>query len=211
VEARVWLAKAEDVDAVSSLIAAFRDWWGKDKPALDQIRETAAVLLADPATDFLLAARDGEDAEAVCQLRYRLSVWTGADDCWLEDLFVGEAARRGGLGRALVAAAIERARQRGCRRIEPRAALCSFRAPSEGYACAWTVLGGEVAVPCHPQSALAGLNPRPRGSAFGASTPDRGVDGRVPRGERSRTRSDPGGSSLKRYRSCAADQPGRSR
>ena len=117
-EARVWLAKAEDVDAVSSLIAAFRDWWGKDKPALDQIRETAAVLLADPATDFLLAARDGEDAEAVCQMRYRLSVWTGADDCWLEDLFVGEAARRGGLGRALVAAAIERARQRGCRRIE---------------------------------------------------------------------------------------------
>src|ERR671914_2610753 len=74
-----------------------------------------------------------------------------------------------------------------------------------------TVLGGEVAVPCHPQAALAGLNSHPRGFAFGASTPDRGVDGRVPRGERSRTRSDPGGSSLKRYRSCAADQPGRSR
>jgi ketosteroid isomerase-like protein len=28
------------------------------------------------------------------------------------------------------------------------------------------VLGGEVAVPCHPQSALAGLNPRPRGFGF---------------------------------------------
>jgi ribosomal protein S18 acetylase RimI-like enzyme len=118
VDARVWPAKAEDVDAVSELIAAFRDWWGKDEPALDQIRETAAALLADPSTDFLLAARDGEDAEAVCQLRYRLSVWTGADDCWLEDLYVADAARRGGLGRALVAAAIERARQRGCRRIE---------------------------------------------------------------------------------------------
>src|SRR5918997_805858 len=74
-----------------------------------------------------------------------------------------------------------------------------------------TVLGGEVAVPCHPQAALAGLNSHPRGFAFGASTPDRGVDGRVPRGERSRTRSDPGGSSLKRYRSCAAGKPGRSR
>src|SRR3712207_8335295 len=47
--------------------------------------------------------------------------------------------------------------------------------------------------------------------SFGVSTPDGGVDGRVPRGERSRTRSDPGGSSLKRYRSCAADKPGRSR
>src|ERR687896_4944 len=79
------------------------------------------------------------------------------------------------------------------------------------YPLSWTVLGGEVAVPCHPQAALAGLNSHSRGFAFGASTPDRGVDGRVPRGERSRTRSDPGGSSLKRYRSCAADQPGRSR
>jgi ribosomal protein S18 acetylase RimI-like enzyme len=118
VDAKVWVAGAEDVDAVSSLIAAFRDWWGKDEPALDQIRQTAAELLADPATDFLLAAREGEDAEAVCQLRYRLSVWTGVDDCWLEDLFVTEAARRGGLGRALVSAAIERATERGCRRIE---------------------------------------------------------------------------------------------
>jgi GNAT superfamily N-acetyltransferase len=118
VEARVWLATTEDVEAVSSLIAAFRDWWGKDEPPLERIRETATALLSDPATDFLLAARDGDDAEAVCQLRYRLSVWTGADDCWLEDLFVADAARRGGLGRALVAAAVERARQRGCRRIE---------------------------------------------------------------------------------------------
>jgi GNAT superfamily N-acetyltransferase len=106
------------VEAVSSLIAAFRDWWGKDQPTLEQIRETARVLLDDPATEFLLAATDEDEAAAVCQLRYRLSVWSGADDCWLEDLFVEDRARRHGLGRALVATAIERARERGCRRIE---------------------------------------------------------------------------------------------
>ena len=49
-----------------------------------------------------------------------------------------------------------------------------------------------------------------KGSAFGVSTPVEGVDGRVPCGERSRTRSGPEGSSLKRSRSCVADQPGRS-
>ena len=49
------------------------------------------------------------------------------------------------------------------------------------------------------------------GSAFGVSTPVEGVDGWVPCGERSRTRSGPEGSSLKRTRSCVADQPGRSR
>lgn len=117
--ARVWTASSNDVEAVASLIAAFRSWWGKDEPTLEEIRSTVAVLLDDPNTEFLLAASgDGVPAAGVCQLRYRLSVWTGADDCWLEDLYVGDAARGAGLGRALVQAAFERARERGCRRIE---------------------------------------------------------------------------------------------
>jgi ribosomal protein S18 acetylase RimI-like enzyme len=116
---RVWLAGEDDAEAVSSLMAAFRDWWGKDEPSLEQIRATAGVLLADPATEFLLAAPgDGDPPAGVCQLRYRLSVWTGSDDCWLEDLYVDGAARGTGLGRALVTAALERAIARGCRRVE---------------------------------------------------------------------------------------------
>jgi ribosomal protein S18 acetylase RimI-like enzyme len=119
VEPRVWPATPEDIEPVSALIAAFRDWWGKDEPALERIRATTATLLDDPDTEFLLAAADGnQPATGVCQLRYRLSVWTGADDCWLEDLYVDESARGTGLGRALVNAAFERARARGCRRIE---------------------------------------------------------------------------------------------
>ena len=55
---------------------------------------------------------------AVVQIRYRFSIWTASDDAWLEDLFVAEEARRSGLGRAMVLAAIDRAEQRNCRRIE---------------------------------------------------------------------------------------------
>jgi ribosomal protein S18 acetylase RimI-like enzyme len=118
-EPRVWLASARDVEAVSSLIAAFRDWWGADQPSLERIRATVGVLLSDPATEFLLAApADQDGAAGICQLRYRLSVWTGADDCWLEDLYVHDGARRAGLGRALVSAAVGRAEARGCKRIE---------------------------------------------------------------------------------------------
>jgi ribosomal protein S18 acetylase RimI-like enzyme len=119
VEPRVWTAGPEDIESVSGLIAGFRDWWSYDEPSLDSIRATAATLLEDPNTEFLLAAADGgRPAAGVCQLRYRLSVWTGADDCWLEDLYVDDGARGTGLGRALVEAAFERARERGCRRIE---------------------------------------------------------------------------------------------
>jgi ribosomal protein S18 acetylase RimI-like enzyme len=115
----VWLAREGDLDEVTVLIAAFRDWWGKDVPPDESIRETARTLLQDDRTEFLLAApAPGDSAYGVCQLRYRLSVWTGADDCWLEDLYVDETARRTGLGRALVEAAVDHARARGCRRME---------------------------------------------------------------------------------------------
>jgi ribosomal protein S18 acetylase RimI-like enzyme len=68
--------------------------------------------------EFLLGAAGDGPPEAVCQLRYRWSVWTTSEDCWLEDLFVRAGARGSGLGRALVDAAVERARARGCGRIE---------------------------------------------------------------------------------------------
>jgi GNAT superfamily N-acetyltransferase len=116
---RVWLAGEGELDQVSELISAFRDWWGKAEPADENIRDTVRALLDDPRTEFLLGAADGErEPSGVCQLRYRLSVWTGADDCWLEDLYVRDHARGGGVGRSLVEAALERARGRGCRRIE---------------------------------------------------------------------------------------------
>jgi ribosomal protein S18 acetylase RimI-like enzyme len=119
VEPRLWTATAGDLEEVAALIAAFRSWWGKEEPTLEQIRQTAETLLHDPNTEFLLAA-PGQSAPpaGVCQLRYRLSIWTGADDCWLEDLYVEDAARGSGLGRALVNAAVERATARGCRRME---------------------------------------------------------------------------------------------
>ncbi len=116
--ARVWLAGTDDAESVASLIAGFRDHMENTSPADGVIRATVDALLEDPATEFLLAAPDGQEAASgVCQLRYRLSVWTGAQDCWLEDLFVDRSARRTGLGRTLVGAAFESARARGCLRI----------------------------------------------------------------------------------------------
>jgi ribosomal protein S18 acetylase RimI-like enzyme len=113
--ARVFVATPDDVRDVARLIAAFRDWQGRTEPADRSIADTVRRLLADPNAEFLLA---GDPAAGVCQLRYRLSVWTGTDDCCLEDLFVEQAGRGSGMGRALVEAAMERARERGCTRMD---------------------------------------------------------------------------------------------
>jgi GNAT superfamily N-acetyltransferase len=96
-------------------MSGFRDWQGKREPADDVIERSVRALLADPNTEFLLA---GDPPAGVCQLRYRLSVWTGTDDCCLEDLFVEADGRGSGLGRELVEAALERAREHGCARMD---------------------------------------------------------------------------------------------
>ena len=113
IEVRV--AGAEDQEAVSALIAGFRDFYGESDPDDDTIARVVRELIVDERTEFLLA---GEPPVGVAQLRFRPSIWTGADDAWLEDLFVGETARRAGIGRALTEACIERARERGCKRIQ---------------------------------------------------------------------------------------------
>ena len=109
------LAGPGDLDHLTRLFEGFRDWYGKDVPRTEDIRRVVAELIDDSNTEFLLA---GEPPAGLCQLRYRPSVWTVTDDCWLEDLFVEESARGEGLGRALLEEAISRAKARGCRRIE---------------------------------------------------------------------------------------------
>jgi ribosomal protein S18 acetylase RimI-like enzyme len=115
----IWRAEPHEAEAVAALLVAFRDHIGIDWPSANSFLASVERLLDDPATEYLLGApRPGEAAAGVVQLRYRWSVWRAREDCLLEDLFVAPDARRGGLGRAMLHAAIERARARGCRRIE---------------------------------------------------------------------------------------------
>jgi GNAT superfamily N-acetyltransferase len=108
----VRVAQLSDGERVAALMAAFRDHIERDWPTDEQIRATVDELLRDPNTEYLLAD------DGVCQLRYRLSVWTAVEDCWLEDLYVSDGARGTGVGRALIEAAFERARERGCARVQ---------------------------------------------------------------------------------------------
>ena len=113
----VRLAEPDDAALVAGLMAEFRDWQGRTEPSDAALHQAVKRLIADPGAEYLLATAGGEPA-GVCQLRYRYGVWYAAEDCWLEDLFVRERARGRGLGQALVEAAVERARRRGCLRIE---------------------------------------------------------------------------------------------
>lgn len=109
------IAGPSDVGPITRLVGGFRDFLGGGPPSNAEIEATATTLLRDRSTEFLLI---GEPETGFAQVRFRLSVWTGCEDAWLEDLFVEPEARGEGFGRRLVEASIARARSRGCDRIQ---------------------------------------------------------------------------------------------
>src|SRR3954453_22502856 len=100
-------------------MTAFRDHLRLTAPSDAEMRAGVERLLGDPGTEFLLGAPDDDaPAAGVVQLRFRYGVWRAGGDCLLENLYVYESARGAGLGHALVAATLDRARARECRRVE---------------------------------------------------------------------------------------------
>jgi GNAT superfamily N-acetyltransferase len=117
--ARAWLAQPDEAEVVAGLLVQFRDHNGADWPSANAFLASVERLFEDRDAEFLLAARDDDSAPGgVLQLRFRFSVWTAAPDAWLEDLFVREDARRTGVGDALLTLALQRASERGAKRIE---------------------------------------------------------------------------------------------
>jgi GNAT superfamily N-acetyltransferase len=117
--ATTWIAGLPEAPAVARLLGEFRDSMGSSGPPYDKMLASVQRIMDGDDGQFLLAAaQHGADPQGVCQIRFRWSVWKSADDCWLEDLYVRETARRSGFGRALVEAVVARARERGCRRVE---------------------------------------------------------------------------------------------
>jgi GNAT superfamily N-acetyltransferase len=115
----VWRAGMDEAETVARLLVGFRDELGLSGPSENAILAGVERLIEGLDADFLLACPDADSPPAgVAQLRYRFGIWKAAPECWLEDLFVAAPARRRGMGAALTAAALERAAERGCRRIE---------------------------------------------------------------------------------------------
>ena len=127
--ARAWVAQPDEAEAIAALLVAFRDHNGSDWPSDNAFLASVERLIEDRDAEFLLATPDDDSPPAgVLQLRFRFSVWRAAPDAWLEDLYVRDHARRAGVGDALVALAIERAGERGAKRIELDTNECNVAA-----------------------------------------------------------------------------------
>ena len=115
--ATILLADAAIRDPIVELVCACRDHVKQKRPSDAEIASSVERLLADPATDFLVAMSAQSGAVGYVQLHYHYSLWVNGLQAQLEDLFVASSFRRRGIGLELVQAAVTRANERAARFI----------------------------------------------------------------------------------------------
>jgi ribosomal protein S18 acetylase RimI-like enzyme len=108
-------ASAEDAAEVAGLLHDFNTEFDDPTPGVEALTEHARRLLAEGEMTVLLG---GEGPDAIALLRLRPSVWTGKPEAYLQELYVAPALRGQGLGRALLEATMDAAREAGATGID---------------------------------------------------------------------------------------------
>jgi ribosomal protein S18 acetylase RimI-like enzyme len=103
-------ATAADAGDVGRLLHDFNTEYDDPTPGPERLAERITTLIAGGDTEVLLG---GPGPDGVAVLRFRAAIWAEAPECYLAELYVAPARRGRGLGRALMEAAIELARERG--------------------------------------------------------------------------------------------------
>ena len=107
----VTLASDPDALAVAGrLLHDFNTEYDDPSPGAPALTARLGELVAAGATEVLL----GGDGEGVAVLRFRPSLWSRADECYLAELYVVPGRRGSGLGRTILRTSLERALARGC-------------------------------------------------------------------------------------------------
>lgn len=110
-------ATRKDLPALTSLLGQLFAQEAEFVPNPAASARGLAMILASPGTGTILVADRDDRAAGMVVLLYTVSTALGARVAILEDMVVDQASRGDGIGRQLLAHAIETARTGGCQRI----------------------------------------------------------------------------------------------
>jgi ribosomal protein S18 acetylase RimI-like enzyme len=108
-------ASAADADSIGQLLHDFNVEYDEETPGPAAIARRMRELLGGGDAVVLLC---GEGPDGLAVLRFRPSIWTAGDECYLAELYVKPELRGQGRGRALMEAVLATARTRGADYID---------------------------------------------------------------------------------------------
>ena len=114
-QAGVRRAGVDDAADVARLLHDFNTEISEPSPGVEALTDRARWLLANGEMTVLLG---GEGPDGLALIRFRPSLWTDALEAYLEELYVAPDLRGQGIGRALLEAAMDAAREAGAVRME---------------------------------------------------------------------------------------------
>ena len=109
------LAEAADAGPIGQLLHDFNTEFEETTPGPDALADRVRELIAGEDFRVLLAC---EEPRGLAVLRFRPSIWTEGLECYVAELYVQPDHRGHGIGRVLMRATLETARDRGADYIE---------------------------------------------------------------------------------------------
>lgn len=114
-EIQVRRGGAEDAADIARLLHDFNAEYDEPTPGVERLTETVSAMFAAGEITVLLA---GAGPDGIAVLRFRTAIWTGEPEAHLQELYVVPAARGRGIGRVLLEATMEAAREAGATGID---------------------------------------------------------------------------------------------
>lgn len=114
-EIEIRRADSEDAPDVARLLHDFNTEFDEPTPDVATLAERSRRLLEAGEITVLLA---GNGPDGISLFRFRSALWTEGLECYLQELYVVPALRGRGIGRALLTATIEIARERGAAGVD---------------------------------------------------------------------------------------------
>lgn len=108
--AGIRVAEPGDAADVARLLHDFNTEYEDVTPGVEVLTENARRMIENDEMTVLLA---GEGPDAIAELRFRTSVWSDGLHAYLEELYVAPQLRGQGIGRSLLNASMDLARERG--------------------------------------------------------------------------------------------------